>query len=100
VPKQKAALHKLGLLEGDEEGCAETLGDADGELEGPVEGSDVEGPVEGSDIGPEEGALLKLGLLEGDMLKLGLLGEGVGRNCPMANSEGGHSAPLLSYKEV
>ena len=48
------------MLEGDEEGWAETLGDAelaDGELEGPVDGSDE---------GLEEGALLKLGLLEGD----------------------------------
>ena len=45
------------MLEGDEEGCAETLGDADGELEGPADGPDE---------GPEEGALLKLGLLEGD----------------------------------
>jgi hypothetical protein len=46
------------LLEGDEEGCAEILGDtelADAELEGPVVGSDER---------LEEGQLLKLGLLE------------------------------------
>ena len=42
---------KLGLLEGDEDGWGESLGDEDGELECPVEGSDD---------GPEEGALLKL----------------------------------------
>ena len=29
---------KLGSLEGDEEGCAETLGDPDGEVEGTVDG--------------------------------------------------------------
>jgi hypothetical protein len=40
-------LLELGLLEGDEEGCAKTLGDADGELEGPVDGTD-----EGLDEGP------------------------------------------------
>jgi hypothetical protein len=38
----KKALRELGLLKGDEEGGAETLGDADGELEGPVDGSDEE----------------------------------------------------------
>jgi hypothetical protein len=39
----KKALVELGLLEGHEEGCAETLGDAelaDGVLEGPLDGSD------------------------------------------------------------
>jgi hypothetical protein len=30
----------LGLLEADEEGLAETLGDADAEIEGPADGSD------------------------------------------------------------
>jgi hypothetical protein len=56
------------LLEGDEEGSAEKLGDADGELNGPVDGSDK---------GLKEGALLKLGTvvadgeLEGPLLKLG-----------------------------
>ena len=48
------------MLEGDEEGRAESLGDgelADGELDGPVVGSDE---------GLEEGPLLILGLLEGD----------------------------------
>ena len=44
---------KLGFLKDDEEGCAETIGDADGLLEG-------------SDKGLEEGASLKLGLLEED----------------------------------
>jgi hypothetical protein len=34
---------QLGLLEGDKEGWAESLGNADGELECPVDGSD-EGP--------------------------------------------------------
>jgi hypothetical protein len=33
--------------------------DPDGEVEGPVE-------VDGCDEGPEEGAVLKLGMLEGD----------------------------------
>ena len=47
----------LDLVEGDEEGSPETLGDPDGELEDPVDGKDE---------GPEEGAWLKLGLLEGD----------------------------------
>ena len=42
---------KLGWLEGDEEGWNKSLGDEDGELECPVEGSDD---------GPEEEALLKL----------------------------------------
>jgi hypothetical protein len=36
----KKALLELGWLKGDQEGCAETLGDADGELEGPVDGTD------------------------------------------------------------
>jgi hypothetical protein len=49
----EGALLTLGLLEGDEEGCAETLGDPD---------ADVEGPVDGSIEGPEEGALLTLGI--------------------------------------
>ena len=44
-------LLKLGLLEGDEEGWTKSLGDKDGKLECPVEGSDD---------GPEEEALLKL----------------------------------------
>jgi hypothetical protein len=35
----KKALLKLGLLEGNEEEYVETLGGADGEPEGPVEGS-------------------------------------------------------------
>ena len=38
-------------------GTADTLGDAEGETEGLVDGADV---------GNEEGALLKLGLLDGD----------------------------------
>jgi hypothetical protein len=29
---------KLGLLEADQEGCAERLGDPDGEVEGPADG--------------------------------------------------------------
>ena len=46
------------MLEGDEEGCVETLGDPDG---------GVKSAVDGSDVGPEEGALLEtLGSLEGD----------------------------------
>ena len=45
------------MLEGDEEGCAERLGDPDGEGEGPTDGCNE---------GPEEGALLKPGLFEGD----------------------------------
>jgi hypothetical protein len=45
------------LLEADEEGSAETLADADTELEGLLDGSDE---------GLEEGGLLKLGLLEAD----------------------------------
>ena len=52
---EEGALLRLGLLEGDEDGWAETLGVADGELEGTVDGSDE---------GLEEGALLRLGLLE------------------------------------
>jgi hypothetical protein len=47
----KKALLALGLLEGNEESCA------DGKYECTVDGSDV---------GPEEGTLLELGLLEGD----------------------------------
>ena len=55
---EEGTLLKLGLLEGDDdEDWPESLGNADGELEGPVDGCDE---------GPEEGALLKLGLLEGD----------------------------------
>ena len=46
------------MLQGDEDGWAETLGDSDGEVQGPV--------ICGFDEGPEEGALLKLGSLEGD----------------------------------
>ena len=45
------------MLDGDEEGCVEPLGDPDG---------GVEGAVVDSDEGPEEGALLKLGSLEGN----------------------------------
>ena len=41
---------------GPELGAAETFGDADGELEGPVDGTAV---------GSEENAFPKLGLLEG-----------------------------------
>ena len=44
------------MLEGDEEGCVDVLGDPSGELEDPVDGSDE---------GLEECPLLKLGLLEG-----------------------------------
>ena len=44
---KKAYSAQLGLLEGDEESCAETLGDADGELERSVDGSDDEGLQEG-----------------------------------------------------
>jgi hypothetical protein len=47
------------LLEGDEEGCAEILGDEE------LADADLEGQVDGSDKGLEEGQLLKLGLLEG-----------------------------------
>ena len=54
---KKIAVLTLGLLEGDKDGCAETLDDPDGE---------VGGLVDGSDEGPEEGALLTLGLSEGD----------------------------------
>jgi hypothetical protein len=39
----KEALLKLGLLDGNEEGCAETHGDAElahGDLESPADGSD------------------------------------------------------------
>ena len=50
----------LGRLEADDDGpelgAAETLGDTDGELEGPADDWDE---------GPAEGTLLKLGLLEG-----------------------------------
>jgi hypothetical protein len=53
----KKALLELGWLKGDQEGCAETLGDPDGELGGPVKGTDE---------GLDEGPLLELGLLEGD----------------------------------
>jgi hypothetical protein len=49
----------LILVGGDEDSCAETLGDPDGEVEGPVE-------VDGWDEGPEEGPLLKLGMLDRD----------------------------------
>ena len=35
---EEGALLKLGLLEGDDEGWAETLGDPDGGVEGPVDG--------------------------------------------------------------
>ena len=35
---EEGALLKLGWIEGDEEGCAEALGDPDGEVEGPVDG--------------------------------------------------------------
>jgi hypothetical protein len=61
---------KLALLEGDDEGgvegdevepeelgAVETLGEADGELESPVEHTHS---------GPEEGAMLKVGFLEAD----------------------------------
>ena len=44
------------MLEGDGDGSANTLGDPEGEFEALVDDSDE---------GPEEGALLKLGLLEG-----------------------------------
>ena len=44
-----------GLLEGNEEGWAKTLGDPNGE-----------GPADALDNGPEAGTLLQLGLLEGD----------------------------------
>ena len=54
----ESALLNLGLLKGDEEeGWAERLGDAEGQ---------VEGPVEGGDECRQEGALLNLGLLKGD----------------------------------
>ena len=54
---EEGTLLKLGWLEGDDDGCAEALGEPDGE---------VEGTLEGSDDGPEEGTLLKLGWLEGE----------------------------------
>jgi hypothetical protein len=47
------------LLEGDEEGCAEILGDAE------LADAELEGQVDGSDERLEEGQLLKLGFLEG-----------------------------------
>ena len=50
-------MHLIPWLEGDEEGCAESLGDPDGE---------VKGPVDDHDDGRREGALLRHGLLEGD----------------------------------
>jgi hypothetical protein len=46
------------LLEGDEEGCAEILADAE------LADAELEGQVDGSDKRFEEGQLLKLGLLE------------------------------------
>jgi hypothetical protein len=49
-------MFKRGLLEDDDDGCAETLGDPDGEVEGPVDDSDEDG---------EEGALLTIGLPAG-----------------------------------
>ena len=56
------ARQPVGIPEGSDDGlelgAVETLGHADGGLEGPVAG--------GSDVGPEEGALLKLGMFEGD----------------------------------
>jgi hypothetical protein len=44
--KERGALLQLGLLEGNEKGCVETLGDpGGGELEGAADDS-VEGPAE------------------------------------------------------
>jgi hypothetical protein len=37
---EESALLKLGLLKGDEDGCAETLDDPDGDVEDPVDGGD------------------------------------------------------------
>jgi hypothetical protein len=54
---EEGGLLRLGLLQGDEGGSAETLGNSYGELEGLVDGSDD---------GLDEGALLRLGLFEGD----------------------------------
>ena len=51
------ALLELDLLEGDEEGCTERLGNPDGDFEGPADGWDER---------PEEAALLEIGSLEGD----------------------------------
>ena len=49
----------VGLFEGDEEGCAETVDD-------PEDGG-LEGSVDGSEEGPQVlGALFKLGLLAGN----------------------------------
>jgi hypothetical protein len=62
MARSKAQLFE-GLVEGDDVGLEvggadETLGDVDGELEGPA--------LDGSDVRSDEGlALLQLGLLEG-----------------------------------
>ena len=55
----KLGLLILGLLEGDEDGSADQLGDPEGEFEALVDDWDE---------GPEEDALHKLGLLEGIVL--------------------------------
>ena len=54
---EEGALLTLGLLEGDEDACAETLRNLDGEVEGPVDGSNEEG---------EGAALLNNNVQEGD----------------------------------
>jgi hypothetical protein len=53
-------LLNLGLLKGDEAGCAETLGDTELAEVG------LEGPVDDSDEGLKDGLYLELGLLQGD----------------------------------
>jgi hypothetical protein len=50
---EEAPLLRPALLEGEEEGCAETLGEAE------LEHCDLEGLVEGSDQGLEEDSQLK-----------------------------------------
>ena len=59
------------MLDGDEEGEGEIDGNNAGPELGDVETlseaeGELEGPVETSDVGPKEGAMLRLGLLDGD----------------------------------
>ena len=53
-PKEGRAL--INESEGDKLGCAETLGDPDG---------DIDGPADGIVVGIEDGTLIGLGLPEG-----------------------------------